>query len=54
MSNKLKTSKHTKTIDDLEKAMLNTDKAKKAYEDAQYEWHLKELLAKARSTGALD
>lgn len=41
-------TKHSKTMADLEAAMLNTDKSRKAYEIAEYEWKLKELLAEAR------
>ncbi|WP_392563185.1 helix-turn-helix transcriptional regulator (plasmid) [Orbus sturtevantii] len=42
------TKKHSKTILDLEKVMLCNDAAKEAYENAEYEWKLKELLSKAR------
>ncbi|WP_392559366.1 helix-turn-helix domain-containing protein [Orbus mooreae] len=45
--------KHTKTMVDLEKAMLNTDAAKEAYAKAEYEWKLKELLAEAREKANL-
>ncbi|XKM13759.1 helix-turn-helix transcriptional regulator [Orbaceae bacterium ac157xtp] len=47
------TNKHTKTMADLEKAMLNNDVAKEAYEKAEYEWKLKELLSDARNQAHL-
>ncbi|OCG31623.1 hypothetical protein A9G29_06260 [Gilliamella sp. Fer2-1] len=37
-------AKHSKTIADLEFAMLNTEKSKKAFEAAEYEWRLKERV----------
>lgn len=47
------TKKHSKTMLELKNAMLNTDDSKKAYEDADVEWKLKELLANAREKANL-